>query len=217
MKKSIQINKLKWHSPFYLDKPFSEDVELLNSRGVYLWIYKNKKYKKIIYVGSVWSKKGFIKRIKEEISDILTGQAFIFKIGENENPYDLLNKTDEELDNNFYYPERGSLEKDFSWVKDYTFQYLRKIQYWLCPIPENFENEMRHICQYLETQIQLSLKRKFNIKYINNDKNNLSWLGKLDKLSSPNLLDYEYKFSTLPDTDDNEILLNLYNEASRAL
>ncbi len=208
MVKSIRaIHNLKWIYGGTMLKP-----KIVVGGGVYVLIHHGFK-ERIIYVGTTTN---FERRWTEHIESMRRGNRTVWRLDNNEDIYDLISSQGSR-DYYKYYRElalnhklwasTSVLKTSFSnelnekdnfqenWF-DYTVQSFQpNIHLWACPMNERLE-----YATILESQIQRALKVNFKIgSHIN--KNNMSWLGKIEHLED--IFNLKFEFINFPINEAN--------------
>ena len=95
----------------------------------------------------------------------------------------------------FYQPGYPSSSgyKD-SWKDWVISQYLPRVKVWRCSLEED------SVARVLESQIQIKLAERFNIKYYKKDRRWL-WLGKVEEPDEAVRSGFQFRFSNFPDVE----------------
>jgi hypothetical protein len=203
------LNNLKWIYGGTMSRP-----KLLIGGGVYVLVHHGIN-ERIIYVGTTTS---FERRWTEHIEGMRRGNRTVWRLGGREDIYDLMSSQGSKDSYKYYrkmalnhklWASTAILKTSFSnelnelddfqknWF-DYTVQSFQpNIHLWACPMNERLE-----YATILESQIQRVLKINFKIgAHIN--KNNMSWLGKIEHLED--IFNLKFEFINYPINEANGI------------
>lgn len=195
------------------------NIKSSNGKGVYLLVFKGSP-NRIIYVGTT---NCFNRRLTQHQEGMLKGQRTIWRVGENEDIYELMSYRGESGFKGmykYYYrlSKKGklwattTLEKDEikndlkksddfnnNWKEYVEDFFINRIEIWTC----NMCGSEDKIIQ-LESQIQRSFKKNFFIGSHIHQKG-MCWLGKIEYLGE--IFDYQFRFKRYPNLDDSSLKL----------
>lgn len=195
--------------------------------GIYVFIYENT-HCRVIYVGTVQSKKGFRHRWDEHLSLFDNGGRTIWRPDLDEDVYSLMSQKNSNESNyrelceigkvwipgnvfddvnKHYLPlfEKSPSFPDF-WRPYIINEYLERINVWQCNIKDN------KLARVLESQIQTALGNRFKLTYYRKAKQN--WLGKIEK-NIEEISDYHFEFKQIFNADCET--LHVMNDLSKYL
>jgi len=161
MEDTITVTWKHFKSFYKIDEEYNE---LQGKEGVYLWVY-NRKFKKVVYVGTGTSTDGLFRRLCTEKAEMLCGKHYCFKYNFKINPYEEYLKKEPEIikkkveEKLVYYPDSGIKNAENFSTKDFL-EYQNNLSVFtadLTQIAKKNKIDVQDFSKFLETQLQALL------------------------------------------------------------
>ena len=210
----MTTRRVQWHHAGNLQR-----LESRFDRGCYIFAYRKPK-SEVVYVGTASSKDGFMVRWAQHLGAFRRGARTLWR-PEGCSVLELMSSAPEEYPKLSkkalvwipgkesggihapHFPSKWTYEE--WWDKWVNPHYLWDLEVFACPLESDREAKI------LETQLQVRLSEKHDIRYYTNSQRQ-SWLGKREVSDTDEMESLVFEFDPIPREDSNgQLLLSDFN------